>query len=75
VLAYLPVYRIEGNPDSGKKKLRLLWTATHPGARFPGEWHESPERAEASAKAFSGFLARAGTGAVLSPGEVRPSDE
>ena len=45
-----------GQPRSGTVRLRPLPTATHPGARFPGEWQESPERAEASAKAFSGFL-------------------
>ncbi len=57
--ALLPTFRStgRGRPRPGKERLRPLWIATHPGARFPGEWHGSPERAAASAKAFSGFLA------------------
>lgn len=54
--AYVPLHRIEGDLESGKKRLRFLRIATHPGARFPGEWQESPERVEASAETFSGFL-------------------
>lgn len=53
---YFAGYDLRATSDRYLGGFGLLDSHTRPGARFPGEMAESPERAEASAPAPSGFL-------------------